>query len=445
MKWLSDEIRPVVLLYVIMFLDSIGSGIVTILNVIAVHDFNCSNFQVGMIWTGFNIAQIIGSICMGYLSDKIRRKYVLMLVLGWASIGYIFTSFTNTFTMFLISRIFTGLCGGSFSVVASILTSNISPETLPVALGRLGTVSSLGFAIGPLLSVALTAAFSISTESPFYIQRIYFYVASFIYFLACCLASRLTKNITPHQTKQEKNKCRGWLTPGLILIWASRFFSTCGVTTVYVTQVKLWGDYIDLSRIGILLTTTASGIVVSVVQGFLFPFLVKRLGCHAPLASGIALISIANLIISPLTLTDIPTLHYVCLGLFWLGIGLMEPGTPVAVSRHMATGQEMPCTRPRISIHTGLAMGTTSAMKYLASVAVPMVAGYLYDQYQTIVYYCSGGVSAVGVFTVLIAWGLYEKQLVRLSNIYDPKANGVMGLPTSDEDVTTVPSPSGII
>ena len=168
MKLVGDDLRPLVPLYIVMFLDSIGSGIATILTVVAKQDLGCSNFQVGMIWTGFNTAQIIGSITMGYLSDRIRRKYVLAVALGWIGAGYIFTAFASSFNLFLISRIFTGLCGGSFPIIAAIMSTQLSGDRFAFAIGRLGTVASLGFAIGPLLSGAMTAIFGINPQtSPF--------------------------------------------------------------------------------------------------------------------------------------------------------------------------------------------------------------------------------------------------------------------------------------
>lgn len=412
MRWVADDLWPLVPLYLVMFLDSVGSGIVTILTVVAKQDLACSNFEVGIIWTGFNTAQIVGSIVMGHLADKIRRKYVLALVLAWIGAGYIFTAFARSFTLFLISRIFTGLCGGSFPIIAAILSTQVSSERFPVAIGRLGTVASLGFAIGPLLSGAMTAIFDINaSSSPFYIQRLYFFVAAFVYWSACTLALVLPDRLTPAQSSDLKDKSKGWLTSSLALVWLSRFFATCGVTAVYVTQVYLWDGFLGLSRVGIEVTVTASGLTVSAVQGFLFPWLVsKTKSCHGPFALGILLIAVSNIVIGPITLTGSPPLHYCCLVVFWVGIGLMEPGAPVAVTRHLDQSKRISSLNHRPQIHTGFAMGMTSAMKYAASLAIPMAAGYMFDRYNVLTYYMSGGIALAGVVTVAIAWNFYRSE-----------------------------------
>ena len=421
MKWIGEDLRPLLPFYLVMFLDSIGSGIVTILSIVAKQDLGCSNFQVGMIWTGFNAAQIIGSISMGYLSDRIRRKYVLALTLAWIGTGYLLTAFANSFTLFLMSRIFTGLCGGSFPIIAAILSTQVSADRFPVAIGRLGTVASLGFAIGPLLSGAMTAIFDINpVSSPFYLQRLYFFVAAFVYWTACSLALFVPAHLTPAQSSDLKELSKGCLTSGLTLVWLSRFLATCGVTAVYVTQVFLWDGFLGLSRVAIELTVTASGLTVSAVQGILFPWLVCRTkSCHGPLALGIILIAVSNTIIGPITLTGSLPLHYTCLVIFWVGIGLMEPGAPVAVTRHLEQSKRIlnPGKRPRI--HTGFAMGMTSAMKYAASLAIPMAAGYVFDHYNVITYYMSGGIAFGGVVSVCIAWRIFINRDHEMMDVVD--------------------------
>jgi len=88
----------------------------------------------------------------------------------------------------------------------------------------------------------------------------------------------------------------------------------------------------------------------------------------------------------------------------------MEPGAPVAVSRHLGQSKqrfEPSCSNKRLRIHTGFAMGMTSAMKYAASLAVPMAAGYVFDHYNVTTYYMSGGIAFAGVVSVGFAWKLF--------------------------------------
>jgi MFS transporter, DHA1 family, multidrug resistance protein len=417
MKWFSDDIRPLVPLYLTMFMEAVGCGLAaSVLNVVAKQDLGCSNFQIGIIWAGFNVAQIVGSVLMGYLSDHVRRKYVLALVLIWMSGGYIFTALSSNFTMFLLSRIFTGLFGGSYSIAASILSLNLTLDRLPRAIGILGTVMSLGFAIGPLISTLITGLFYEEGKNEAHMQRSYFYSASGIYLVAALAASRLSSTVAPVQTKEVQEKSCGVLTKGLVLVWSSRFFATCGITSIYITQQTLWSEFLKLNRIWITLSATASGLTVSLVQGLVFPYCDKKFTSHVALATGIGLVGIASLVIGPVTSQGNIPLHYLCLVVFWFGIGLLEPGTPVVVSKHLRV---FPLVRqplrastavpqPRTLIHTGLAMGITSAMKYAASLVVPMAIGYMFDVHNVLVYYVSGAVTLLGTVAVVIARISYQ-------------------------------------
>jgi MFS family permease len=417
---ISPALRPLVPLYFTMLLEAVGSGLVaSILSLTAREDLGCSNMQVGIIWSSYNAASIVGSVCMGYVSDHIRRKYVLMLTFFWVSMGYILTAFSNSFEWLLVSRIVTGMCGGSFSIAASILSSNLASDMLPFAIGRLGTVGSLGFSIGPLISLAITSIWNVSADSPFYVRRIYFFCASLIYLLAGFLASCLSKSLTPRNGSLASSCTQGGrISPGICLIWSSRFFSTCGLTAIYVTQVFLWVEFLGLDRASVSLATTASGLVVSIFQAFAFPFLVARIGFHATLSFGIGLIATSCVLMGALTSGGSVAVHFLVLVVFWLGISCMEPGTPVAVAGHLKQSQLLELSPIKSTlfslrmpiVHTGLAMGITSAMKYAASLAMPPVAGYLYDHFKLMVYYCAAGVASLGVVVVFIAWRLYDNR-----------------------------------
>ncbi len=418
-KWISDDIRPLLPLFLTMFLEAVGSGLVaSVLNVIARQDLGCSNFQVGIIWAGYYTAQITGSILVGYISDHVRRKYMLILVLIWTGGGYVFTGLAHNFTLFLVSRIVTGIFGPSYSIAASILSLNLTIERLPRAIGILGTLTSLGFAIGPLISTLITGVLYVKGENEALLQRSYFYSASVIYMIAALTASRLARTVTPVQTQEVQDRSCGVLTTGLVLIWSSRFFATCGITSIYITQQTLWTEFLNLPRVWVTLSTTASGLTVSLVQGILFPYFDKRFSSHLSLATGICLVSIASIVIGPVTVNRNITLHYLCLVMFWFGIGLLEPGTPVVVSKHLRVYPLVKKARdfttvvagkyPSVFIHIGLAMGITSAMKCAASLAVPMAVGYMFDIYHVLVYYVTGSMTLLGAGAVLVARIFYE-------------------------------------
>ena len=415
MKCFTDDLRPLIPLYIAMFLEAVGSGIVaSVLTVVARDDLGCSAVQTGIIWSSYNAGLILGSIVAGYTSDRIQRQCVLVLTLIWVGSSYLFTAFAGSFELFLASRIITGICGGAYPIAASILSSTLSTEALPTAVGRLGSMTSLGFAVGGLVSTGINGIWDVNSTSPFYIQRMYFFVTTAVYFLAAIVASRVTRAITESRIAEgvETNQGGGKVTAGLCLIWSSRFYATAAVVSVYVTQAALWRGYLDLPRVVISLLITLSGIVVSLTQWFAFPWLVRRIGFHAALGFGISLICLACACIGPATENNMISLHMICMVIFWIGLGCMEPGTPVAVTRHLKRAAATLPTGFRKAwnvMHPGSAMGITSAMKYGASLVFPPLAGLVFDNHSMILFYCVSAVAGLGVLCVLLASRLYNK------------------------------------
>ena len=416
---IPTEFRPLIPLYITLFLEAMGSGMMAaVLTVVARDDLGLSNFQLGTVFSCYNAAQIVGSVIMGHFADLVRRKYVMMFTLTWVGCGYILTGFSRSFTWLIVSRTVTGLCGGSFSIGSAILTANIEPDILPFAIGRLATAASLGFAIGPLISSAMTAIWDIDHNSPFYLRRVYFFVIAGIYFSAALTVSRLTAKLScpsrMNTNLSKRNLPEGSVSPGLCLIWSSRFFSTSAVTTVYVTQGYMWREYFDFNAIQINLMFAGSGVVVSAIQGIVFPFLVKRIGFHSSLLTGISCIAVACAALGPLTVfTQLLSLHVMCLLVFWFGVACMEPGTVVAVSRHLK--QSIESFSGKRPLHTGLAMGITSAMKYAASLSIPPLAGHLYDKHRYVAHYLGGGIACLGIIAVVIAARVYQSNAKRIT------------------------------
>lgn len=409
MKCFSEDLRPLIPLYIAMFLEAVGSGIVaSVLTVVAREDLGCTGVQTGIILSSYNAGLMLGSVTVGYISDRMERQHVLVMTLLWMGGSYLFTAFASSFELFLASRIITGICGGAYPIAASILSSTLSTESLPKAVGRLGSMTSLGFAVGGFVSTAINAIWDVNTDSPYYIQRMYFFVTTVVYITAALVASRVSRGLTEAEINQERrsNLGGGPVTLGLVLIWVSRICSTAAVVSVYVTQVDLWRGYLGLARVAISLIMTASGIAVSLTQWFLYPWLVGKLGFHGALGFGIGLIGAACAAIGPATGNYLTSLHVICLVVFWVGIACMEPGTPVAVTHHL---KRPPAPKRRWTVHPGSAMGITSAMKYGASLVFPPLAGFLFDNHSFLVYYCFSAVAFLGLMCVLLASRIYEQ------------------------------------
>jgi MFS family permease len=161
-------------LYAVAFLSSLGFSIVVPFLVFLVTRFGGNAFVLGAIGAAFWGAQLVGSIWLGALSDRIGRKRVLFRSqLGAAASWLIFLcalsapravlgrvdaaavgAFVVTLPLALIAlaRITDGLFNGSISVANAYLADLASDDERKVGYAHLGAASSFGFVVGPVIA-----------------------------------------------------------------------------------------------------------------------------------------------------------------------------------------------------------------------------------------------------------------------------------------------------
>jgi MFS family permease len=164
-------------LYAVAFLSSLGFSIVVPFLVLLVLRFGGNAFVVGAISAAFWAAQLVGSMWLGTLSDRIGRKRVLFrsqlgALAGWAIFlaalclpvvelarvdRPIVGAFALTLPLLLIAfaRVVDGLFNGSVSVASAYVADIADEMERKLAYGRLGAATNLGFVLGPVISGVL--------------------------------------------------------------------------------------------------------------------------------------------------------------------------------------------------------------------------------------------------------------------------------------------------
>jgi MFS family permease len=161
-------------LYAVAFLSSLGFSIVVPFLVLLVLHFGGNAFVVGTISAAFWAAQLVGSMWLGTLSDRIGRKRVLFrsqlgALAAWAVFlaalclpavelarvdRPIIGAFVVTLPLLLIAfaRIVDGLFNGSVSVASAYVADIADEMERKLAYGKLGAATNLGFVLGPVIS-----------------------------------------------------------------------------------------------------------------------------------------------------------------------------------------------------------------------------------------------------------------------------------------------------
>jgi DHA1 family tetracycline resistance protein-like MFS transporter len=102
--------------YICVFVDFFGFGIaIPILPYFAM-SLGATAFEVGVVNGIYPLAQLVGNMAFGSLSDRIGRKPVILISLVASSVSYIFAGMAKSVNVLILVRLFAGICGGTMPV-----------------------------------------------------------------------------------------------------------------------------------------------------------------------------------------------------------------------------------------------------------------------------------------------------------------------------------------
>ena len=152
--------RVLFFVFITVFLDLIGFGIVFPLLPFYVESMGGSPPTVGFILASFSVSQLIASPILGRLSDRYgRRPVILLSLLGNAISMVVFALATKVslLPLLFVSRIVAGVTAGNLAACqAAIADVMKTGEERARGMGRLGAGIGLGFVLGPVLGSTLS-------------------------------------------------------------------------------------------------------------------------------------------------------------------------------------------------------------------------------------------------------------------------------------------------
>lgn len=148
----------VLVIFLTVFIDLIGFGIVVPLLPVYSQHFGASGLVIGLIFAVFSAMQFIFSPIWGRLSDRIGRRPVLLLSTAGAAVSYAVFAMSSGLTdhhlalwLMAVSRAFAGICGGNITVAQAYIADITPPEQRSRKMGLIGMAFGLGFIFGPAI------------------------------------------------------------------------------------------------------------------------------------------------------------------------------------------------------------------------------------------------------------------------------------------------------
>ncbi|HWX19683.1 MAG TPA: MFS transporter [Candidatus Binatia bacterium] len=148
----------VLVIFLTVFIDLIGFGIVVPLVPIYSRHFGAHGFVIGVIIASFSAMQFVFAPIWGRLSDRHGRRPILLLSTAGAAGSYVLFALSSglenhlaAIWLMVLARAFAGLCGGNITVAQAYIADITPPEQRSRRMGLIGMAFGLGFIFGPII------------------------------------------------------------------------------------------------------------------------------------------------------------------------------------------------------------------------------------------------------------------------------------------------------
>ncbi len=364
---------PLVVIFITVFIDLLGFGIIIPLLPFYAESFGASAFAIGLLGTSFSLMQFLFSPVWGRWSDRIGRKPIILVGLLGSCVSYVAMALAGSLTLLFIARIIGGIAGANIPTAQAYIADVTTPENRAKGMGMVGAAFGLGFIFGPAIGGLLSRY---SPETPMWFAAA-LCLGNFIAAWFLLPESRRLSAAT--KTLGRMEAFRHALTkPTLVLVLALYFMVTMAFSAFEATFALFSEAKFAYTAASIGFLFAFIGLILSIIQGVLVGEVVKRIGERRLIPIAILLISISIGLIP--FVWNVPTL-LMALGVLAVGMGFNNPSLSSMVSK-LAHADDQ-----------GGILGLASSLASLGRVVGPAWGGYLYDAYgMTTPYLSAAGV-----------------------------------------------------
>lgn len=349
---------PLATILLVVFVDLIGFGMIIPILPLYAKSFRAEEWQIGLLLGVYSFMQFLASPVLGYISDRIGRKPVLLISLIGSVFGYAVMANAQSLTMLFIARIIAGICGASVGTAAAYIADITPPENRSRRMGLIGAAFGVGFVLGPAIGGILSHFW---TVGPFWFGA----GVAFLNAIAVLLflpepekhvkRSEMTVPVSPDAVERTGFN-------GIPVLVATYFVAIAGFAIVTMIYPLVLDRRFSLTPTQISLVFVFLGLVGALIQGGAIGRLAKRFGDYKLAGAGLAVMAISMLVM--------PLAHNMGLFLlftFGLAVGnsLAQPTLTAMASRLAAATAQ------------GRVIGTVQSAGSLGRVVGPAVGSYM--------------------------------------------------------------------
>ena len=372
-------------------LDLVGFGIIVPILGRYAERFGASGLTVGLLFASFSLAQLLMAPVLGYLSDRIGRKPVIIISLIGTAVGSFITGAAGALWVLFAGRIVDGASGGSLSVAQAAVADIAPEERRPALLGMLGAAFGIGFVLGPAIG-GLAALGG---------PHVPFYLAGVLASINAIAAMARLPETRPADLRPARRTRRTPESPILRHLAIVGFITVFAFTSFEAT-FSLFGD----RRFGLTEASSAAvflgvGLVLITVQGGLYGRWAERYGVPRLLVAGLSMLVLGLALMS---VSLVWPVLIVALLLLSVGQGCASPSMTTLVTEHAPADRR------------GEALGYQQSAYAVARVLGPPAAGAMFDRVGIWSPFVAGSVVCGVAMVLVVTWGLDRRMSVVGSN-----------------------------
>ena len=374
------SISPLVIIFVTVFIDLLGFGIIIPLLPFYAESFHASAFAIGLLGTSFSLMQFIFSPIWGRWSDRVGRKPIILVGLMGSCLSYLGLALSTSLAMLFIARIVGGIAGAHIPTAQAYIADVTTPENRARGMGMVGAAFGLGFIFGPAIGGVLTR---FGPATPMWFASA-LCLSNFIAALFLLPESRTVDASTKSLGRMEA--FRHAATQPTLLLLLSLFFLVTLAFSGFEATFAIFSEAkfgFTASTIGFVFAFI--GVVLATVQGVLVGRVVKVISERRLIPLAIFAIALGIGLIP--YVWNVPTL-LVALGVLAIGMGFNNPSLTSMVSRLADPNDQ------------GGILGLASSLGSLGRVVGPALGGYLYDAYGMTTPYLTAAALMLFAFSV---------------------------------------------
>jgi MFS transporter, DHA1 family, tetracycline resistance protein len=385
------------ILFLIVFVDLVGFGLVIPLLPFYAVRFAASPQQVTLLLATYSLCQLFTAPLWGRLSDRVGRRPVLMTSMLASALAYLWFGVADDLWMLFAARALAGACAGNIAAAQAYIADVTTPENRAKGMGLIGAAFGLGFIIGPALGGFLAGNDPATAD----LARPAWLAATLSLAALGGVFALLRESLPPERRGGAgrgrigaiSGALRRPILSRLILTFFLVILAFAGMESTFALWAMPqfgWGP----GEVGYVFAYV--GVLSAVLQGGLIGRLASRFGEERLLLGGLVLIACGLVVLA--AVRGIPLLGIAVTGLA-LGMGLTQPSLNSLISRRAGRAEQ------------GEVLGVTQSVGSLARALGPAVAGMLFGELGHVSPFLWGAALVAAAWLVALSVGRREMRL----------------------------------